>query len=42
MDALVQIDLDVILKNKRHLHDKETWDRMNQKAYGQIQILFDQ
>ncbi|KAH9764742.1 hypothetical protein KPL70_001639 [Citrus sinensis] len=36
MDALIQIDLDVVLKNKRHLYDEEIWDRMNEKAYGQI------
>ena len=28
MDALIQIDLDVVLKNKRHLYDEEIWDRM--------------
>ncbi|KAH9802505.1 Integrase catalytic domain-containing protein [Citrus sinensis] len=32
MDALIQIDLDVVLKNKRHLYDEEIWDRMNEKA----------
>ncbi|KAH9679295.1 retrovirus-related pol polyprotein from transposon TNT 1-94-like protein [Citrus sinensis] len=36
MDALIQIDLDVVLKNKRHLYDEEIWDRMNEKACGQI------
>ncbi|KAH9754792.1 Integrase catalytic domain-containing protein [Citrus sinensis] len=36
MDVLIQIDLDVVLKNKRHLYDEEIWDRMNEKAYGQI------
>ncbi|KAH9761191.1 hypothetical protein KPL70_000407 [Citrus sinensis] len=36
MDAFIQIDLDVVLKNKRHLYDKEIWDRMNEKACGQI------
>ncbi|KAH9754532.1 Integrase catalytic domain-containing protein [Citrus sinensis] len=36
MDALIQIDLDVVLKNKRHLYDEEIWDRMNKKACGQI------
>ncbi|KAH9752745.1 Integrase catalytic domain-containing protein [Citrus sinensis] len=36
MDALIQIELDVVLKNKRHLYDEEIWDRMNEKAYGQI------
>ncbi|KAH9689155.1 Integrase catalytic domain-containing protein [Citrus sinensis] len=32
MDALIQIDLDVVLKNKRHLYDEEIWDRMNEKT----------
>ncbi|KAH9689071.1 hypothetical protein KPL70_015335 [Citrus sinensis] len=32
MDALIQIDLDVVLKNKRHLYDEEVWDRMNEKT----------
>ncbi|KAH9734322.1 hypothetical protein KPL71_017332 [Citrus sinensis] len=36
MDALIQIDLDVVLKNKRNLYDEEIWDRMNKKACGQI------
>ncbi|KAH9671777.1 retrovirus-related pol polyprotein from transposon TNT 1-94-like protein [Citrus sinensis] len=36
MDALIQIDLDVVLKNKRHLYDEEIWDRMNEKACDQI------
>ncbi|KAH9741420.1 hypothetical protein KPL70_002625 [Citrus sinensis] len=36
MDALIQIDFDVVLKNKRHLYDEEIWDRMNEKACGQI------
>ncbi|KAH9666498.1 hypothetical protein KPL70_020662 [Citrus sinensis] len=36
MDALIQIDLDVVLKNKRHLYDEEIWDRMNEKTCGQI------
>ncbi|KAH9726277.1 Integrase catalytic domain-containing protein [Citrus sinensis] len=36
MNALIQIDLDVVLKNKRHLCDEEIWDRMNEKACGQI------
>ncbi|KAH9752632.1 hypothetical protein KPL71_014771 [Citrus sinensis] len=36
MDVLIQIDLDVVLKNKRHLYDEEIWDRMNEKACGQI------
>ncbi|KAH9670812.1 Integrase catalytic domain-containing protein [Citrus sinensis] len=36
MDALIQIDFDVVLKNKRHLYDEEIWDRMNKKACGQI------
>ncbi|KAH9685902.1 retrovirus-related pol polyprotein from transposon TNT 1-94-like protein [Citrus sinensis] len=36
VDALIQIDLDVVLKNKRHLYDEEIWDRMNEKACGQI------
>ncbi|KAH9669164.1 Integrase catalytic domain-containing protein [Citrus sinensis] len=36
MDALIQIDLDVVLKNKRYLYDEEIWDRMNEKACGQI------
>ena len=36
MDALIQIDLDVVLKNKRHLYDEEIWDCMNEKACGQI------
>ncbi|KAH9684220.1 hypothetical protein KPL71_027928 [Citrus sinensis] len=36
MDALIQIDLDVVLKNKRHLYDEEIWDRMNEKACGHI------
>ena len=36
MDALIQIDLDVVLKHKRHLYDKEIWDCMNEKACGQI------
>ncbi|KAH9782717.1 Integrase catalytic domain-containing protein [Citrus sinensis] len=36
MDALIQIDLDVVLKNKRHLYNEEIWDRMNEKACGQI------
>ncbi|KAH9793888.1 hypothetical protein KPL71_004697 [Citrus sinensis] len=38
MDALIQIDLDVVLKNKRHLYDEEIWDRMNEKACGQIRF----
>ena len=38
MDALIQIDLDVVLKNKRHLCDEETWDCMNEKACGQIRF----
>ena len=29
MDALIQIDLDIVLKNKKHLYDEKTWDRMN-------------
>ena len=33
---LFKIDLDIVLKNKRHLYDEETWDRMNKKACGQI------
>ena len=36
MDALIQIDLYVVLKNKRHLYDEEIWDRKNEKACGQI------
>ncbi|KAH9666242.1 Integrase catalytic domain-containing protein [Citrus sinensis] len=36
MDALIQIDLDVVLKNKRHLYNEEIYDRMNEKTYGQI------
>ncbi|KAH9656595.1 hypothetical protein KPL70_022738 [Citrus sinensis] len=36
MDALIQIDLDVVLKNKRHLYDEEIWDCMNEKVCGQI------
>ncbi|KAH9718108.1 hypothetical protein KPL71_022089 [Citrus sinensis] len=40
MDALIQIDLDVVLKNKRHLYDEEIWDRMNEKACGQIRSYF--
>ena len=36
MDALFQIDFDIVLKNKRHLYDEEIWDRMNEKACGQI------
>ena len=36
MVALIQIDLDVILKNKKHLYDNETWDHMNEKACGKI------
>ncbi|KAH9669066.1 Integrase catalytic domain-containing protein [Citrus sinensis] len=36
MGALIQIDLDVVLKNKRHLYDEEIWDHMNEKAYGHI------
>ncbi|KAH9733924.1 retrovirus-related pol polyprotein from transposon TNT 1-94-like protein [Citrus sinensis] len=36
MDALIQIDLDVVLKNKRHLYNEEIWDHMNEKACGQI------
>ena len=36
MDVLIQIDLDVVLKNKRHLSDKEILDRMNEKACSQI------
>ncbi|KAH9657504.1 hypothetical protein KPL70_023101 [Citrus sinensis] len=36
MDALIQIDLDVVLKNKRHLYDEDIWDRMNEKACGHI------
>ncbi|KAH9729490.1 hypothetical protein KPL70_009367 [Citrus sinensis] len=36
MDALIQINLNVVLKNKRHLYDEEIWDRMNEKACGQI------
>ncbi|KAH9699499.1 hypothetical protein KPL71_024377 [Citrus sinensis] len=36
MDALIQIDLDVVLKNKRHLYDEEIWDRMNEKPCDQI------
>ena len=34
MDALIQINLDVVMKNKRHLYDKEIWDRMNEKTCG--------
>ncbi|KAH9648400.1 retrovirus-related pol polyprotein from transposon TNT 1-94-like protein [Citrus sinensis] len=37
IDALIQIDLDVVLKNKRHLYyDEEIWDRTKEKACGQI------
>ena len=36
MDALIQIDFDIVLKNKRHLYDEKTWDRMNEKTCGQI------
>ena len=36
MDALIQIDLDIVLKNKRNLYDEEIWDRMNEKICGQI------
>ncbi|KAH9685877.1 Integrase catalytic domain-containing protein [Citrus sinensis] len=36
MDALIQTDVDVVLKNKSHLYDEEIWDRMNEKACGQI------
>ncbi|KAH9722810.1 hypothetical protein KPL70_006849 [Citrus sinensis] len=36
MDAFIQIDLDVVLENKRHLYDEEIWDRMNEKACAQI------
>ncbi|KAH9753175.1 Endonuclease [Citrus sinensis] len=36
IDALIQIDLDVALKIKRHLYDEEIWDRINEKACGQI------
>ena len=36
MDALIQINLDVVLKNKRHLYDEEIWYHMNEKACGQI------
>ena len=36
IDALIQIDLDVLLKNKRHLYDEKTWDRMNEKTCDQI------
>ena len=36
MDAFIQIHLNVVLKNKRHLYDKEIQDRMNEKACTQI------
>ncbi|KAH9779930.1 Integrase catalytic domain-containing protein [Citrus sinensis] len=36
MDALIQIDLDVVLKNKRHLYDEEIWDRMNEKVCAYV------
>ncbi|KAH9648691.1 hypothetical protein KPL70_025696 [Citrus sinensis] len=36
IDVLIQIDLDIVLKNKRHLYDEEIWDCMNEKACGQI------
>lgn len=36
MDALIQIDLDIVLKNKGHLYNEEIWDRMNEKACGYI------
>ncbi|KAH9714714.1 Integrase catalytic domain-containing protein [Citrus sinensis] len=36
IDALIQIDLDIVLKNKRHLYDEGIWDRINEKACGQI------
>ena len=36
MDALIQIDLDIVLKNKRHLYDEEIQDRVNEKACSQI------
>ncbi|KAH9669391.1 hypothetical protein KPL70_021769 [Citrus sinensis] len=39
MDALIQIDLDVILKNKRNLYDEEIWDRMNEKACEEKYLL---
>ena len=36
MDALIQIDLDVVMRNKRHLYDEEIWDRINEKICGHI------
>ena len=36
MDALIQIDLNVVMKNRRRLYDEEIWDRMNEETYGQI------
>ncbi|KAH9688421.1 hypothetical protein KPL70_015118 [Citrus sinensis] len=36
IDSLIQIDLDVVLKNKRHLYDEEIWDHMNEKVCSQI------
>ena len=36
INTFIQIDLGIVLKNKRHLYDEEIWDRMNEKACGQI------
>ena len=36
MDAIIQDDLNVTLKNKRHLYNEETWDCVNEKVSGQI------
>ena len=36
INTFIQIDLDILLKNKRHVYDEKTWDRMNEKACGQI------
>ena len=36
MVAFIQIHLDVVLKNKKYLHDEEIQDRTNEKACSQI------
>ena len=34
--GIIQIDLNIVLKNKKYLYNEETWDRMNEKIRGQI------
>ena len=38
INVLIQIDLDIVLKNKRHLYDEETWDRMKHAASLEIKF----